>query len=91
MLLGEGLPAMAALAEKKTLLTPDSLLPQSLRYSLQGLNLPTGQNFLIRARGRYRVRGSESTEDYRTERVPPPSFRDCLRLFAQDPWQRGGL
>ena len=63
VLLGEGMPATAALAEKKTLLTPDSLLPQSLRYSLQGLNLPTGQNFLIRARGRYRVRGSESIED----------------------------
>ena len=40
--------------------------PQSAGYTLNGQNIPTGQNVLIRARGFYRTgfqNGSETTED----------------------------
>src|SRR5207245_996101 len=46
-------------------------------WTLTGLNLPTGQNFYIRARGYYRSggdNGSESiTESVRNAFIPPPS------------------
>lgn len=38
-----------------------TLAPESVGYTLTGLNLPTGQNILVRARGY--VSGSESIED----------------------------
>lgn len=42
------------------------MAPQTATYTLTGLNLPTGQNVLIRARGYYRTgyqNGSESIEE----------------------------
>jgi uncharacterized delta-60 repeat protein len=42
------------------------LAPQASSYTLTGLNLPTGQNILVRARGYFRAGtqdGSEATED----------------------------
>jgi uncharacterized delta-60 repeat protein len=43
-------------------------------WTLAGLNLPTGQNFYIRARGYYRVNGSQSiTESVRNVFFPGPA------------------
>ena len=58
-------------------------------WTLTGLNLPTGQNFYIRARGYYRsgnYNGSESI----TESVRNAFLSDAVvaeRVLAKDPWR----
>ena len=57
-------PAPAGESKDENPLAPDA--PQASGYTLTGLNLPSGQNILIRARGYFRSgyqNGSETTED----------------------------
>jgi Carboxypeptidase regulatory-like domain/Domain of unknown function (DUF5122) beta-propeller len=62
-LLGYAAPSYVESEGKQT----SSLVPQAAGYTLTGLNLPTGQPVLIRARGYYQSgyrSGSENTQEY---------------------------